>query len=516
MSEEDSVPSATLLFVDDEPSILSSLRRLFRPQGYKILTAESGAEGLRILESETVDLVVSDMRMPEMDGAKFLEQVRERWPAVVRILLTGYADVSSTIAAINRGEIFRYVSKPWDDNAIILTIGDALERKRLESENARLMELTRQQNEELKELNASLEQKVAERTEELQVALGSLEKAHGQLRQGFLSTVHIFSGLVELRGGRLAGHSRRVADFARQIAQRLSLDEVEQQDVLLAALLHDIGKVGLPDSCMDRPFSALPANAKAEVMRHPIKGQQVLMGVEQLADAAKIIRHHHEYMDGSGYPDQLVGLAIPLGARILTVANDYDALQMGTLTIQTHSPIEAREVIVKNRGRRYDPEVVDAFIDLLSEKLNPAVKEVSLRPVDLKPGMILTRDLLHHEGYLLLPRGRVVDEKMIEQLCTLETADGYTLSIFVHQKVDPFVLRDVPPEKPAKVWKEVPMSPDRLKEGMVLSRPLMHHEGYLLLARGHYLDDIIIKQLRRLEATSGQPLTVYIRMEDRT
>ena len=139
---------ARLLLVDDEASILSSLRRLLRPAGYVIHTAESGRAGLEILEREPVDLVISDMRMPEMNGAQFLEQVRQRWPATMRILLTGYADVSSTIDAINRGEIYRYISKPWDDNQLTLTIRDALETSRLRDENARLLALTRAQNAE--------------------------------------------------------------------------------------------------------------------------------------------------------------------------------------------------------------------------------------------------------------------------------------------------------------------------------------------------------------------------------
>ena len=132
----------SLLLVDDEPGILSSLRRLLRPAGYKIHTAESGKAGLAILEQEPIDLVISDMRMPEMDGARFLEQVRSRWPATIRILLTGYADVTSTIDAINRGEIYRYIAKPWDDNDLMLIVRDALERRRLQGENDRLLALT--------------------------------------------------------------------------------------------------------------------------------------------------------------------------------------------------------------------------------------------------------------------------------------------------------------------------------------------------------------------------------------
>src|SRR5487761_2096594 len=122
----------TLLLVDDEANILNALRRLLRPLGYRIFTAESGRAGLEILEREQVDLVISDMRMPEMNGAQFLEEVRIRFPDCMRILLTGYADMGSTIAAINRGEIYRYISKPWEDNDLVLAVKHALERKFLE------------------------------------------------------------------------------------------------------------------------------------------------------------------------------------------------------------------------------------------------------------------------------------------------------------------------------------------------------------------------------------------------
>jgi response regulator RpfG family c-di-GMP phosphodiesterase len=181
---------AVVLFVDDEPSILSALRRLFRPQGYTILTAESGAAGLAALEQQPVDLVVSDMRMPVMDGAQFLEQVRSRWPEVMRILLTGYADVTSTIAAINRGEIFRYIAKPWNDEEIILTVREALEHRRLKAENTRLLALTRAQNEELLRLNTGLEAQVASRTAELSQTLAMLETSHGDRKSTRLNSSH--------------------------------------------------------------------------------------------------------------------------------------------------------------------------------------------------------------------------------------------------------------------------------------------------------------------------------------
>jgi putative nucleotidyltransferase with HDIG domain len=513
------VPPATqpprILCVDDEPSILSALKRVFRPHGYTILTATSGKDGLALLEQEPVDLVISDMRMPEMDGAQFLERVFAGWPATKRILLTGYADASATIAAINLGKIWRYVAKPWNDDELVLTVQQALAHRNLMEENARLTRLTQQQNAELKELNAGLEQKVAQRTAQLAEALKSLETAHNQLRQSFLASVQLFSGLVELRGGKLAGHSRRVADIARRLAEQMGLSEADQQDVFLAALLHDIGKLGLPDNLLNAPFNALTLQGKAEVMRHPVKGQQVLMAVEQLATAAKIIRHHHECLDGSGFPDQLVGLAIPLGARIIAVANDFDALQIGALTLHAHNAVEAVQFLQKERGHRYDPEVVDAFVAMLKEEEAKRPKELQLPVSRLKPGMVLTRDLLHHEGYTLLQRGRVLNADVIGRLSALEQAEGHALSLTIRNDMANSILRDRQPEPPPRTWKELVMSPERLKPGMVLSRNLLHKEGYLLLARGSTLDETIVKQLREFERINDESITVFIRVESR-
>ncbi len=429
---------ATLLFVDDEPGILSSLRRLFRPHGYRILVAESGALGLAELEKTPVDLVISDMRMPEMDGATFLKAVRQRWPDTVRILLTGYADVTSTVAAINDGEIYRYVSKPWDDTEIVNTVREALERYRLKQENLRLTALTQSQNEELKGLNASLEQKVAERTAELRQALSFVEQSHGELKKSFLTSVQVFAGLIELRSGpagsRLAGHGRRVADMARNLAQRLGMGDVEVQNIMLAGLLHDVGKMGLPDDLLGKAFNTLSQDQRALVMKHPVIGQNILIAIDKFKDAAILVRHHHESFDGNGYPDRLAGMSIPQGSRILAVVNDYDSLQIGTLVQRPLRPEEALAFIADNRGKRYDPATVDAFLKLISETRKTVPTEVPLRTMHLKPGMVVSRDLPHRDGYLLLAKGSVLTGDIIGQLVKLEQSEQQTLTLYIRQE----------------------------------------------------------------------------------
>ncbi len=424
----------TLLFVDDEPFILSSLKRLFRPLGYRVIAAESGAQGLEILDQEKVDLVVSDMRMPEMDGAQFLEQARAKAPDAVRILLTGYADLSSTIAAINKGQIYRYIAKPWEDNDITLAVRHALERKQLEREKLRLEELTRRQNEELKALNASLEEKVKARTEELRQTMGFLEKAHENLKKSFLTSIRIFSNLMELREGSLAGHSRRVADLGRKLALKLGMSEIEAQEVMVAGLLHDIGKIGLPDNLLHKPFNMLAGEERAAVMKHPVIGQAALMALDQLSGAARLIRGHHERFDGQGFPDGFSGLTIPLGARILAVANDYDAVQLGRVQSKRLNAEDALVFIREGRGKRYDPQVVEALVNILGGTVDEVAiheREAMLYPKDLKSGMVLTRDLVSRDGLLLLAKDYLLDNALIEQLRNYERLEGQPVPVHV-------------------------------------------------------------------------------------
>jgi len=293
----------SVLCVDDEPNVVSALRRLFRGTGYRVLTATSGAEALEVFARDSVDLIISDMRMPGMDGAQLLEEVRARWPATTRMLLTGYADVQSSMAAINRGEVYRYLTKPWNDDEILTTVNAAFERQALEREKRRLEVLTRQQAAALRELNAGLEGKVAARTAELQ-------QASDKLKRNYLNSIKAFSHLIELRGGHFVGHARRTAELARRTARAMGLPDAEQQEVFIAGLLHDIGQIGLPDAVLTRSVPRLSDEESALYRRHPAMGEQALLALDDMQPVATLIRAHHERHDGRGFPDGLVGHAI--------------------------------------------------------------------------------------------------------------------------------------------------------------------------------------------------------------
>ena len=400
-----------------------------------MLTAESVKSLRGVLESEAVDIVISDMRMPEMDGARFLEHVREQWPDTVRLLLTGYSDIRSILDAINRGEIYRYITKPWEDNDILLIVRHALERKALEHEKRRLEALPQEQNEELRLLNASLEMKVEQRTAELKKAHDNLVSLNERLKLYFLTSIKMYSSLIELRGDNLAWHSRRVADLARRRALRMGLDARETQEVFVAALLHNIGKIGFPDEVLARPVSMMSGDHLNLYRKYPVRGEQLLTPLDDLRGAAKLVRSHQERFDGEGFPDRLSGFNIPVGARIIALASDYDNLQIGTFSQRRLRADEATALVMQGRGKRYDPSVVNAFDEIMSGKLaHDVVLEEALPPARLRPGMITSRDLITRDGFLLLSGDHELTERLIQQLADYETTSRMPLAVYVRME----------------------------------------------------------------------------------
>lgn len=430
------IAGASILFVDDESNILSSLKRLFRRAGYnKILTAPGGAEGLAILEQEPVDLIVSDMRMPEMDGAEFLEKAASKCPDTVRILLTGYADITSTINAINKGQIYKYVSKPWDDDDIKITVQKALELKFLQQEHNRLLKLTQKQNRELADLNNNLETRVKSRTEELGQAMAQLELTYDTLKNSYHDSIKVFSSLIEMRGGSLAGQSRRVAALSMKLAQKMGMSEDATQQVEIAGLLYQIGKIGLPDKLIKTPYNSLNTEEKRQYIKYPLMSEATLMALEPIQEAAKLIRHHHEQYDGNGYPDKLKGDDIPLGAKILAVVSDYVGIVKGTLTSKQLDNSEIRSFLWNNRNKRYDPLVVENFLKIISDELKcTKEKPISVMSSGLEEGMVLAMDIVSEEGVLLLAEGQELTEALIDRIHNFERSTEQDITIYIRKQ----------------------------------------------------------------------------------
>ena len=422
---------ASILFVDDEPSILSALKRLFRPEGYEIFTAESGILGLEVMKVNQIDVVVSDMRMPEMSGAAFLEKIKDEWPNTIRILLTGYADINSTISAINKGEIHKYISKPIDDQAMLIAVREAVDRARLQAENIRLWALTNQKNEELRTLNDVLEARVAARTHEIEQVNAMLERSFEQLNENYLISIQVFSRLLELRGGIHVGHSHKVASLARRMAKQLGFNTKDIEDIYIAGLLQNIGMIGFPDSLYKKSMNKMDGEELRRFKRHPIDAENILLPIQQLSKIAKYIRGQHERLDGNGFPDGLRNDQISKFSQIIGLADDYISLLHGDLSDIPHTPESALRVIRQGANTRYFQEIVSAFEAALIMPDESAVEDQEITVPELRPGMVLSRDLLSPKGTLLLAAGFVFNGRVISQLNEMSDRDALRIKLYV-------------------------------------------------------------------------------------
>ncbi len=233
------------------------------------------------------------------------------------------------------------------------------------------------------------------------------------------------------------GNSRQIADLSRKIAKHLELSKVVIQDVMLAGLLHDIGKIGFPDTLLTKPLSQFSGEELELLKKHPCKGATALIALEELQGASLLIRHQHEHYDGTGFPDGLSGTAIPEGAGILALASDYYAAQLGLRSTQKLTAEEASLWIIKGKGTLYVPHIVDAFIEVTkpaatqSSSSTMMFKERCLSSQALKEGMISHRDLITPDGLFLIAAGHVLDEALIQKIQTYEKSEKIILSIWI-------------------------------------------------------------------------------------
>lgn len=431
--------TAKLLLVDDEENILRSLRRVLRREPWELTTANSGEEALKAMAGQKFDLVISDARMPSMDGPTLLAEIRRKYPWCIRILLTGYADMTSTVKAINDGQIYRYISKPWDDDELCLIIRQALAFQHSERRRLALEKLTRKQNKELQALNANLEDKVRERTEELEEAAGMVEAAYQELRQSYVTTTEVFSSLINKRLPADRRPNAKVIKLVRAFADYTNMSEEARENLAMAGALYNLGKLSWKDDLFSAPSDLLKKDQRLEYLKYPVTGEQLLMALEPLKDTAGIIRHHQEKWNGYGVPDRLEADQIPYEARLLKIAVDYVELQLGLILQRKVARENAIKLLRRYRDRLYDPQLTNEFIAMLVE-LAPDVEheDPSVKVLDtlrLKPGMILARNLYAASGMLLLNEGKVLTDLLIEKLAAFEQGEpeGHRYLLYVRE-----------------------------------------------------------------------------------
>lgn len=311
----------TVLFVDDEKSYLAYTSELFENRGLNILTAGSAVEALEIVEHHSVAVVVSDNEMPGMRGIELLSRIKEISPHTVKIMMTGSADLATTLAAINSGEVFRFVLKPWKKAEMLRAVKDGIRRYRV-------LQAIKREDEFI---------------------------------------LHSLAQTIELKDASTKGHCDRVATLALRLAERLGVPEEVQQEIRYGSWLHDCGKIGVPEAILNAE-RALTQEEFQIVMKHPEWGREVVRKANLSKTVQEIVLYHHERYDGKGYPYGLVGDKIPLEAQIVATADICDALTMDRPYRKGFDRDELLWTMKGMSGSNLDPKLVEVLFELLAEE----------------------------------------------------------------------------------------------------------------------------------------------------
>jgi response regulator RpfG family c-di-GMP phosphodiesterase len=398
--------SPGILIVDDEEIVRSALRETLRRERYQVVTMSDPVAALGVVREQPFSVVITDQQMPGLTGLELLAQVKVMQPDATRILITAVLSLDTVIDAINKGEIYRFIVKPWLREELLATVRNAVQRYELTRSHARLQAETQAMNEQLLGLNRSLAE---------QVALGvrqndELAALNRILADNLQRSVELCLHSMEAFHPTLGIQARRVYQVCKAMGETLGLPAEEQKALELSAWLHDSGLVSVPRRII-RAWEETPDRLTEPewilIRNHPAVGQQLASFVHDLSAVGRTIRAHHERFDSRGYPDRLGGEEIPWLGRLLAVAVAYASCnEEGT---------QALETIKAGAGTAFDPRAVETFLRAFP-KAAVARKARRVVLMELQPGMVLAQGIYAANGLLLLPEGAQLNSPFLEKL----------------------------------------------------------------------------------------------------
>lgn len=412
----------SILVVDDDEIILVAIAETLTTEGFRVTTCNNPQAALELVNANPYAVVMSDQRMGEMTGLEFLAEVKKIQPHASRILLTGVLTLKTVIDAINKGEIFRFLAKPWIREELIATIQNALSRYQLILENEELHEDTKKLNVKLQDANTQLESQLIQiKDQNIQ-----LEHAREALAKNFDHSLELCYRIINAFHPLLGKETKAIADICQLMAESGSMSAEDAKTLCTSAWLQNVGLIGISRDVLLKSRKnpeQLTLSEHNLIHNHPIYGQTLASFFDGMEPVGTTIRAHHERWDGTGYPDSLARENIPWTARCLAVVVYY---------VECGLPREvAVEELLNLSGKAFDPEAVRLFLKVTrTTPLPKKMREILFS--DLKPGMVLAKGIYSPTGMLLIPSDEVLTEKTLQKLTSHNMVDPTTQRILVY------------------------------------------------------------------------------------
>ena len=410
-----------ILVVDDEEIVMVALRETLTRSGFRVETASNPKLALEHLKEHQFAVIISDQQMPEMTGLDFFALVKQIQPDAARILITAVLSLDTVIDAINKGEIYRFIVKPWLREELLATVKNAVQRYELICRNNVLQATTFAMNEKLKGVNQQLQDQIAQVAEQNK----QLAELNDALGRNLDRSIQLSLQTMQTFYPTLGAQARRVHQICTALSESLNLSASDRTVLEIGAWLHDIGLVGISRQLIKQwqnDPSSLEEGQRALIEQHPVLGQELAGFVNNLREVGLIIRAHHERFDGTGYPDHLAGDQIPWLARLLAVAVAYAS---------ANSSNDGVEKIKLESGSAFDPDAVRAFLRALPKAAAPA-KEREVLLSELLPGMVLAKGIYTANGLLLIPEGQKLSAPFIDKLLNHNRVNPINQSLVVY------------------------------------------------------------------------------------
>lgn len=419
----------SVLLLDDEQEVLNALQRVLR-KDYQVHAFTDAQSAIAFFQSTPTQIVISDMKMPKLNGAEFLTHIVKINSRSKRVVLTGYADTELAKQAINDGKISAYLNKPWDNKELKATLANLINEIKLENKKLSIVKNLKLDNQRLSANQISMK-KVTRFMQSHHESVVNQKQQQSVLNNDLLQ---LSANLVAMQTQDTSGHTFRVAQQSKMLARRMGLKKPHRVHIYLAALFYRIGINSLPPALITQAWHQMTAQEKLAWMKFPQESADILSTVASLAPCAKIVRHIYEHVDGSGVPMHLSHDDIPVTSRILAIAIHFDLLVSGKITAQCITPQEAIIVMKKSLDSLFDRKIFSQFIAMLSTPQATESFEIAKSTGELVPGMVLAQDILNHEHHKLLNEKTVLSQGHIDSLVKHQEHSAKVIVAYVLHK----------------------------------------------------------------------------------